>query len=350
MHTAPVRSTPVSAAPSRPRTSTIVFAIIVAVAGVLTVWPQLIGAERWFGLAQLVALRGIVLLALAATLLALAILAVASRRLRWLSGVVAIGVALAASVTLATLLDRGAAVHAPARGDLVVLSYNTQLDAPGAAAVTALVREHRPHVVVLPETSELLAKEVVAALAAEGAELRAHAAYSPDGGFETSILIDASLGEYERDESAGSTPLLPSGVWRPVDGDGPVLVAAHPHPPLPGAMKQWSDGLDWLADRCSTSNASGESVIIAGDLNATLDHFGRSTSGATALGSCADAAERVDAAALGTWPTSLPPALGAPIDHVLATPDLVPVSFTVLETMDEAGSDHRPIVAVFERQ
>jgi endonuclease/exonuclease/phosphatase (EEP) superfamily protein YafD len=50
-------------------------------------------------------------------------------------------------------------------------------------------------------------------------------------------------------------------------------------------------------------------------------------------------------AAVGTWPTSLPALVGAPIDHVLASTDWSVTGIEVLETMDASGSDHRPIVA-----
>jgi endonuclease/exonuclease/phosphatase (EEP) superfamily protein YafD len=50
-------------------------------------------------------------------------------------------------------------------------------------------------------------------------------------------------------------------------------------------------------------------------------------------------------AAVGTWPTSVPALVGAPIDHVLATPNWTPTGFRVLAGEDAAGSDHRPVLA-----
>jgi endonuclease/exonuclease/phosphatase (EEP) superfamily protein YafD len=41
----------------------------------------------------------------------------------------------------------------------------------------------------------------------------------------------------------------------------------------------------------------------------------------------------------------VPQVLGSPIDHVLATPDWRVEAFRVLDGYDDAGSDHRPIVA-----
>jgi len=48
---------------------------------------------------------------------------------------------------------------------------------------------------------------------------------------------------------------------------------------------------------------------------------------------------------VGTWPAFLPALLGAPIDHVLATPGWTVSGFTVVQDLDGAGSDHRPVVA-----
>ncbi|WP_330220187.1 endonuclease/exonuclease/phosphatase family protein, partial [Rathayibacter tanaceti] len=63
-----------------------------------------------------------------------------------------------------------------------------------------------------------------------------------------------------------------------------------------------------------------------------------------ALGGCEDAAERAGGAALGTWPTSVPPALGAPIDHVLFSGRWDVSGYRVVDDRDDAGSDHRPLI------
>jgi endonuclease/exonuclease/phosphatase (EEP) superfamily protein YafD len=48
---------------------------------------------------------------------------------------------------------------------------------------------------------------------------------------------------------------------------------------------------------------------------------------------------------VGTWPTNVPALVGAPIDHVLATPNWRATGFRVLAGEDAAGSDHRPVLA-----
>jgi endonuclease/exonuclease/phosphatase (EEP) superfamily protein YafD len=161
----------------------------------------------------------------------------------------------------------------------------------------------------------------------------------------TTILISPDLGDYEVVSAfvpgpPGNTNTLPSIVAEPVDGDGPRIVAVHAVAPIRWELRNWRSDLDWLAEQCA-----GENVIMAGDFNATVDHFaGRGTDGGD-LGRCRDAAVEAGSGALGTWPTDLPELLGSPIDHVMATPDWRVDTFRVLGDQDDAGSDHRPVVA-----
>lgn len=100
----------------------------------------------------------------------------------------------------------------------------------------------------------------------------------------------------------------------------------------------------WIADLCG----DGE-VIVAGDLNATVDHFaGLGVDGGT-IGGCCDAAAEAGSAAAGTWPVRLPVGLASPIDHVLVGSAWEVNGFAVLPDFDDAGSDHRPIVATVSR-
>ena len=122
-------------------------------------------------------------------------------------------------------------------------------------------------------------------------------------------------------------------------GDGPMIVAAHPVAPIADYMKQWRADLEWLADLCAREN-----VIVAGDFNATVDHMSAYAVDGQ-LGNCHDGALAHDAAAVGTWPTFLPPLLGAPIDHVMATGEWQFTGMRVIESRDDQGSDHRPVLA-----
>ena len=91
-------------------------------------------------------------------------------------------------------------------------------------------------------------------------------------------------------------------------------------------------------------------LFRSGDLNSTLDHLsGLGRNGGT-VGECQDAAQEAGAAARGTWPVDLPTALAAPIDHVLVGSAWEVRSFEVPTDFDDAGSDHRPVVAVLARR
>ncbi|GMA89672.1 endonuclease/exonuclease/phosphatase family protein [Homoserinibacter gongjuensis] len=309
-------------------------------------WPQLFGLQQTMGVAQLVSLRGIAALVavLLAVLLTLVALLTAQTR-RFFAGLAVLLLAFAVVSTgvLAVRGFGGGAFQTTAEGDLVVLSWNTLGDAPGAETIAELALEVDADVVALPETSHEAGEQVRALLAASGHEMQLIdlQADQISKARSTVLLISTALGEYVRDDTVGTTPTLPSVVAVPADGTGPTIVAAHPVAPVPGEMQNWRDGLGWLADHCADADAN---LIVAGDLNSTLDHWAGLGSD-VGLAACDDAARAVGTAAVGTWPTLLPPLLGAPIDHVLATPAWQPIGFRVIESADGAGSDHRPVVA-----
>ena len=161
----------------------------------------------------------------------------------------------------------------------------------------------------------------------------------------TTVLVSAAIGEYVVDETVGNTTVLPSMVLRPDGHDGPTIIGVHPVAPLPSQLANWRADLDWINGICR-----GEQTILAGDLNATADHFrtiGGDSGGALrlGLGDCLDAGLLTGNGAVGTWPTRLPAILGAPIDHIMVTDDITVTGFRVITTEDGTGSDHRPIVA-----
>ncbi|QNO38271.1 endonuclease/exonuclease/phosphatase family protein [Protaetiibacter sp. SSC-01] len=323
-------------------------ATTLALAALLLVacWPQLLGLEQTLGVVQLVAVRGIaalVAILLAVLLTLIALLSGAARR--FFAGLAVL--LLAFSILTAGVLSirgfSGGAFQTIAEGDLVVLSWNTLGDSPGAERIANLALGQEADVVALPETSHEAGEAVRALLAAGGRPMQLlELQYDTvSKARSTMLLVSTELGEYRVDEEAGSTPTLPSVVAVPVDGSGPTIVAAHPVAPVPGEMSNWRDGLAWLAERCADAESN---VVVAGDLNSTLDHWSRFGSD-VGLASCRDAARAVGAAALGTWPTRMPPVLGSPIDHVLATDAWEVVGFRVIDAEDGSGSDHRPVVA-----
>jgi endonuclease/exonuclease/phosphatase (EEP) superfamily protein YafD len=322
-------------------------AVLIALAAVLllAVWPQLIGLERQPVVAQLVSLRGLAVLVAAVLVILFAFFSLVYPRSRRFTGGVAVVLLAFSAVTVAVLATRGFGnpdMPTKVDGDITVLSWNTLGDAPGAEAIAALALEVDADVVVLPETSAETA-DIVAAILVEAGHPMASMHLSLDEVSKartTSLLISDDLGEYQRDDSVGTTDTLPSLIARPADGTGPTIVAAHPVSPVPGEMAAWRSGLQWLADRCDDTN-----VILAGDLNSTLDHYTGLGIDGGAIGRCHDAARATGNGAVGTWPTAFPPLLGAPIDHVMATSDWQLVGFRVVGSHDGDGSDHRPVVA-----
>ncbi|WP_022879541.1 endonuclease/exonuclease/phosphatase family protein [Microbacterium sp. B19] len=330
---------------SRRRLPLLITLLVAGLLAVLVVWPQLIGAERWQGVALLISFRAPVAIGFAALAVVAGIVALLRRR-----AAVALGLAVVCAAVAvgngAVLLARGWG-GSVAEGDLTVAVWNTYGGGASPDAIARLVRESGADVVSLPETDSRAAAEVVGILERGGIRMTAATVDAAPGDrpVPTSLLVADALGPYVLDPAAGSTPGAPSGVWRPVDGTGPTLVAAHPLPPLPFMLDDWTRGIDWIAAQCARPD-----VILAGDLNSTLDHLsGLGRNGGT-VGECEDAAREAGAAARGTWPVDLPTALAAPIDHILVGSAWEVRSFEVRTDFDDAGSDHRPVVAVLSRR
>lgn len=307
-------------------------------------WPQALGAERLPLVAQLISFRAALAIALVAGALLFAVIAFARRRWSVAAALALVMLAGSLANTGVLLARSGGSDGVGAGGDetaVTVLAWNTLGGAASPQSIAQLVIETDADIVSLPETDERAAAEVARLVGLEGKTMAADTTRGPEGDSDvpTSVLISRDLGEYRLDETAGSTPDLPSGVWVPVDGTGPTIVAAHPLPPLPGISAQWSAGLDWVGERCDDPD-----VIVAGDLNATVDHL------ASTMDGCRDAAIESGVAAHGTWPSSAPAWLAAPIDHVLVGAGWEVRGASVITASDDAGSDHRPIVAEVARR
>jgi endonuclease/exonuclease/phosphatase (EEP) superfamily protein YafD len=318
-----------------------------AVAAVL-VWPQGFGLQNQWVAAHVVALRGVAAACGVAAAIVLALLAI-PRATRRFGIAMAVVLALFAVGNVAVLAARGMG-GSDAAGDeasVTVLSWNTLGEVPDASTIAGLALDEGADVVVLPETTDPLGEDVAIAMREGGSPMWVHTLAFDDiaKARSTTILISPDLGDYEVVSAEapgppGNTNTLPTVVADPVDGDGPRIVAVHAVAPIRWELRNWRSDLDWLAEQCA-----GENVIMAGDFNATVDHFaGRGTDGGD-LGRCRDAAVDAGAGAIGTWPTDLPKLLGSPIDHVLATPGWQVDAFRVLGGYDDAGSDHRPVVA-----
>jgi len=311
--------------------------------------PQVLGMAGLPGPAQLVALRGLVgmLLGVLAVVLLVgaALLRRAARRRpeatlqRDLAGLVAVvaAVALLGSGVEAALLaarggwDRGDMAPAVGEGEVVVLVQNT-LTTLDAAQLATLIVDRGADVVVLPETSAATAKQTAALVRTRsGHDLRAFTSSPGASGIaSTSLLLDSALGAF------AVTEVLPGplGSFIAAEPDGMTVAAIHAYPPLGRHLDTWRTTTTAAVDLCGTAS------IVAGDFNATIDHPAFNH-----LGGCIDTAQATGRAAVGTWPVSLPPSLGAPIDHVLIDPTVWHVvRTTVLEP--PTGSDHRTFEAV----
>ncbi|MEQ1737959.1 MAG: endonuclease/exonuclease/phosphatase family protein [Rhodoglobus sp.] len=319
--------------------------VAIAVGLLILAWPQLFSLAHELGTAQVVSLRGsaiAVAVLLAVTFTVLALLARPARR--FLAGFAVLLLAFAA-INAAVLATRGfgnLAFETASDSSLTVLAWNTLGEAPGATAIAQLALETEADIVALPETARAAGEEIAAIMADSGRPMQVLTlAYDEiSKARSTTVLISNAMGDYDLDENVKTTAQLPSVVATPADGSGPTIVAVHALAPLPPMMQRWVSDLRWSAAACS-----GDNVIMAGDFNATLDHFGGlSTAPGATLGNCVDAALASDNAAVGTWPTAIPALLGAPIDHVLATPNWRVSGMRVIASHDGFGSDHRPIL------
>lgn len=324
-------------------------ALVIAACLTVAAWPQAFGLEQAPVVAQVVSMRiGVVGIAL--VLLVLFLCFVGWKRVRpFVLGVVSlllVFMLVSTGIHISRGLDTSQTINGET-DDLIVLTWNTLGNEPGAAEIARITDETGADAVMLPETTQELGVEVAGLLRERDNPFWVLTNdYSPFyGALNTTLLVSASLGEYRLDESLGGTRTLPTVVALPVDGEGPVLVSTHPVAPVPQQMRNWRADLAFVAGLCDGS----QSVVMAGDFNSTVDHWWQYRTeldggGVGDLGVCRDAASAVGAGAVGTWPTWAPPWLGANIDHVVATPDWTPVAARVLTGLDGAGTDHRPVV------
>jgi endonuclease/exonuclease/phosphatase family metal-dependent hydrolase len=327
------------------RIATVALLIVVSAVLLVLVWPQLVNLQAAPVIAQVVSLRGLdVAIALAAiVLLALLALRKGVRRFALTLMVPLVAFCLVSVVILASRGFGGGASAPSSTGDLTVLSWNTHGDAPGAAAIAKLAIAEHANIVSLPDTTAPTGVAVALAMRAAGRPMWVHSTHFDlvSKSKSTTVLVSAALGSYETVTSVGNTAVQPTVVLRPTNGTGPTIIAVHAVSPIPLEMRNWRADLGYLSTLCT-----GPNVIMAGDFNSTLDNLQPLSRRAGAdFGDCRDAGDAIHGASVGSWPTSIPPLLGAQIDHVMMTSAWRTVSMHVITTEDGAGSDHRPIVA-----
>jgi endonuclease/exonuclease/phosphatase (EEP) superfamily protein YafD len=257
----------------------------------------------------------------------------------------AIAIAFAGSAHAVALLDRGmrsgevtASGEAASSSDFTVLTENMARSRADAQAVADLAVRSGSDVLAMPETTAELAGRVRDLIeAAEGGRFEV---YSNGEGptASTSMIVSADLGPYEQVAMGptggfGRVHLVPVGD----DGRQPVLVAAHPPPPVRANMTEWRAENIGIVGLCQRATRP---TVIAGDLNMTVDHSVLESIG-DQMSVCRDAGIDAGIGGVGTWPSNVPAWAGTVIDHVLVTGGL---RGDVGEVADIPGSDHRAVV------
>jgi endonuclease/exonuclease/phosphatase (EEP) superfamily protein YafD len=333
----------------------ILCALPFAAAAIVLTWPQLFQLERTFPIAQAISFRGVLAAGFAALTLVALLLAIA-RPLRAFALTLALALFVAAGGNAGMLWLRGPgndALPDKTESSVRVMTWNTAGSATSAETIARMAAAMEADIVTLPETTIETGEQVAIAMRDLGSPMWAHHAaygeYGVDGwdATSTTVLIAPRLGDYSVIESSqdgsSNTSTVPSAVAMPVSGDGPIVVAAHAVAPRQQYMERWRADLQWLADQCGDAN-----VILAGDFNATLDHMaGLGLDGAT-IGNCTDAAAQTGNGGVGTWSTKIPALLGAPIDHIMVSDHWRATGSAVLKSLDDSGSDHRPIIVQLE--
>jgi endonuclease/exonuclease/phosphatase (EEP) superfamily protein YafD len=322
-------------------------ALVIVAAAVLLVaaWPQLFGLAQAPIVAQVVSMRGTSVAVALIGVVALTLLALISFDARRFGATLAVMLLVFCAITAAVLSTRGfgnPGFESAADNDITVLSWNTLGDAPGSAEIAKLALDNGAEIVTLPETTNETGLAVAELMKAAGSPMWVYTvAYDEiSKSRSTTLLVSTALGEYTVDTAATTTSVLPTIVATPQNGTSPTIIAVHAVAPVPGEMEHWRSDLRYLSTACS-----GQNIIMAGDFNSTLDHYSGLGVGKATIGDCSDAALATNNAAVGTWPAALPALLGAPIDHVMTTPNWRVTGMRVIQSEDGAGSDHRPVLA-----
>ena len=142
-----------------------------------------------------------------------------------------------------------------------------------------------------------------------------------------------------RESGSGGTPFAQSGALVLEPGPEVAVLSVHPRPPNAAATRDaWAAGIEALPPPAER----GPVQLLLGDFNATLDN---SVFLDLLDGGYADAAERMGAGLIPTWPAAAGPSRYLPmtIDHLVYDRDRAGVrDYAVLGL---PGSDHHAIYA-----
>ena len=235
--------------------------------------------------------------------------------------------------------------EAGARGGpgFTVLAVNTMRSSAAPPVLAALIRRTDADVVALPETSAEHAGAIVRALGGgERWDVFPDRISAPTdkGSLPTSLLARAALGARRLPDGAaapralGQVRVRLTRVAGLPAADGPKIAAVHPLPPYPAAsQRDWRRDVEALVPLCRAG------WIVAGDLNATLDH---SPMRALRRAGCADAAAATGHGLRTTWTGGPLGVVRVVLDRVLTSGRWRATDFGVIAA---AGSDHRAVWA-----
>ena len=242
--------------------------------------------------------------------------------------------ALAAAVLLANVAIAWPWVSAPAQPDTTgprfkLLLFNVYFHNPRLDLAEKLIRDTNADVVVLLEMiprTRTAVDEVAAAY-----PYRSECWQTPR--CDVLILSRYPLTDIASRLSPAKTKRSLASASLDIDGRTLTLFAAHLTLPFPFNR---FDAQPEQADDVAGSVAAVEGArLLVGDFNA-----------ATWSTTIAKQRQRAGLTALtgrgGSWPTFLPMHMGIPIDHVLASSELVPLSRQLITV---PGSDHRAVLA-----
>ncbi|MHA6785731.1 endonuclease/exonuclease/phosphatase family protein [Pseudonocardia saturnea] len=238
----------------------------------------------------------------------------------WVRG--GVGIAALAVGLPAVLHRRPARRPAPSAGDVTVLVLNVWHGRADTTALAALVEREGPDLVVLAEAGHDYCARILERLAGYRG-----VASTPPGrrdGWGVTVLAGPR---------AADVALEPEHVMRlphvrvtgGLLGDRELYAVHATAPARLGVVH------DWRRDLRTAAGWTAAGAIVAGDVNATVDHRLLRAVGRSA-----------GPAGTGTWPARLPRWAGIRIDHVLLPRG---VESSAASVHDVAGSDHRAVLA-----
>lgn len=220
-----------------------------------------------------------------------------------------------------------------ARDDLVILNLNVLRGGADTGELATVIEREAPDLVVLTESGAAFREKLMPLV--DGLGYRSWVSVGPDLRESRGMTLLASPRAGDLQVESGND--MQCRHLRATGGVlGPrSLFAVHVTAPRDRRRTAaWRDDLAVVARWCRSPVAP----IVAGDLNATLDH---STLRSTLHG-CRSAATGTGRGLAATYPSALPRALGIQIDHILVPSGTTTSRFAVF---DVSGSDHRGMLA-----